>query len=373
MGTPINPKHRSLSNRILSGLLAVLAFSNAAQASSWWDAEWSIRKKITVATSGKGASISEPIGTTAVLIRLHDANFQFLGAKEDGTDIRFVAADDKTPLAFHIEKYDPVLNEAFVWVKVPDVKPGADLAFFLYYGSNGPKALKADDPKGTFPSETVLVYHFSDKGAAPVDASGNNNNAERAALPVEGAMIGGGARLDGKNPLTIPASPSLLWTDGGAMTWSAWIKPGGLEEDAILFSRREGAKSLAIGLNKGVPFVEVSGKRGAASVPIQPASWHHLAAICGGGQITLYLDGEQCAALGAALPGINSPLLIGGAVILEQIFVIPGMGLLLLDAVNQRDYPIITGVFLVVGVSVMLINLLVDLSYGLLDPKVRYR
>jgi peptide/nickel transport system permease protein len=49
------------------------------------------------------------------------------------------------------------------------------------------------------------------------------------------------------------------------------------------------------------------------------------------------------------------------------------MGLLLLDAVNQRDYPIITGVFLVVGVAVMLINLLVDLSYGFLDPKVRYR
>ncbi len=73
------------------------------------------------------------------------------------------------------------------------------------------------------------------------------------------------------------------------------------------------------------------------------------------------------------LVGLQAPLLIGGAVILEQIFVIPGMGLLLLDAVNQRDYPIITGVFLVVGVSVMLINLIVDISYGLLDPKVRYR
>jgi peptide/nickel transport system permease protein len=73
------------------------------------------------------------------------------------------------------------------------------------------------------------------------------------------------------------------------------------------------------------------------------------------------------------LIGLQAPLLIGGAVIMEQIFVIPGMGLLLLDAVNQRDYPIITGVFLVVGIAVMLINLLVDLSYGFLDPKVRYR
>ena len=73
------------------------------------------------------------------------------------------------------------------------------------------------------------------------------------------------------------------------------------------------------------------------------------------------------------LIGLQAPLLIGGAVIMEQIFVIPGMGLLLLEAVNQRDYPIITGVFLIVGVAVMMINLLVDLSYGVLDPKVRYR
>jgi peptide/nickel transport system permease protein len=73
------------------------------------------------------------------------------------------------------------------------------------------------------------------------------------------------------------------------------------------------------------------------------------------------------------LIGLQAPILIGGAVIVEQIFVIPGMGLLLLDAISQRDYPIITGVSLVIGLSVMLINLAVDLSYGLLDPKVRYR
>jgi len=73
------------------------------------------------------------------------------------------------------------------------------------------------------------------------------------------------------------------------------------------------------------------------------------------------------------LIGLQAPLLIGGAVIIEQIFVLPGMGLMMLEAVNQRDYPVITGVFLVVGVAVMLINLLVDLSYGLLDPRVRHQ
>ncbi|MGB3067811.1 MAG: ABC transporter permease [Ottowia sp.] len=72
------------------------------------------------------------------------------------------------------------------------------------------------------------------------------------------------------------------------------------------------------------------------------------------------------------LIGSQAPILIGGTVIMEQIFVLPGMGLMLLDAVNQRDYPVVTGVFFVVGLSVMLINLVVDLSYGLLDPKVRH-
>lgn len=72
------------------------------------------------------------------------------------------------------------------------------------------------------------------------------------------------------------------------------------------------------------------------------------------------------------LIGLQAPLLIGGAVVIEQIFVLPGMGQLLLDAVQQRDYPVITGIFLITGVAVMLINLLVDLSYGLFDPKVRH-
>ncbi|MEQ8858018.1 MAG: ABC transporter permease [Pseudomonadales bacterium] len=73
------------------------------------------------------------------------------------------------------------------------------------------------------------------------------------------------------------------------------------------------------------------------------------------------------------LIGLQAPLLIGGAVILEQIFVVPGMGLLLLEAVFQRDYPVISGVFLVVGVGILLINLLVDLTYGWLDPRVRHQ
>ncbi|MDD5289281.1 MAG: ABC transporter permease, partial [Dehalococcoidales bacterium] len=73
------------------------------------------------------------------------------------------------------------------------------------------------------------------------------------------------------------------------------------------------------------------------------------------------------------LIGLQLPILVGGVVIIEQIFSLPGMGMLMLDAINQRDYPIITGVALVLGVAVIVINLLVDLSYGFLDPRVQYK
>jgi peptide/nickel transport system permease protein len=70
--------------------------------------------------------------------------------------------------------------------------------------------------------------------------------------------------------------------------------------------------------------------------------------------------------------GLYIPILIGGTVIVEQIFTLPGMGNLMFDAITQRDYPIISGLMLILGSTVLLCNLLVDLSYGFLDPKVRY-
>ena len=73
------------------------------------------------------------------------------------------------------------------------------------------------------------------------------------------------------------------------------------------------------------------------------------------------------------LIGLYVPILVGGTVVIEQIFSLPGMGLLLFQAVLQRDYPIITGFMLVIGLFILLVNLLVDLSYGYLDPKVRFQ
>ena len=74
-----------------------------------------------------------------------------------------------------------------------------------------------------------------------------------------------------------------------------------------------------------------------------------------------------------SLIGINFAFALGGTVVLEQIWGLPGMGQLMLAAIKQRDYPVIQGVILFTGTLVMIINLLVDLSYGWLNPRIRYR
>ncbi len=70
--------------------------------------------------------------------------------------------------------------------------------------------------------------------------------------------------------------------------------------------------------------------------------------------------------------GIGVALLIGGVVITETVFNIPGIGRLVVDAIARRDYPIIQGVIIVFSGIYVLVNLLVDLSYTLLDPRIRY-
>lgn len=68
--------------------------------------------------------------------------------------------------------------------------------------------------------------------------------------------------------------------------------------------------------------------------------------------------------------GLQLPQILGGAVIIEQIFAWPGVGLLAYDAIAKRDYPVILGVTLVVGAGIMVVSVLVDLVYVLLDPRV---
>jgi len=71
--------------------------------------------------------------------------------------------------------------------------------------------------------------------------------------------------------------------------------------------------------------------------------------------------------------GLQVPIMIGGTVIIEQIFCLPGMGRLIIDATLNRDYPLVSGVMFLYAGALVLVNLTVDLTYGFLDPRVHYK
>ena len=72
------------------------------------------------------------------------------------------------------------------------------------------------------------------------------------------------------------------------------------------------------------------------------------------------------------LVGLQLPLVVGGAVIMENLFNLPGLGRLLVDALSDRDYPVVSGVNLFFACIVLLNNLIIDLIYAYLDPRIRY-
>jgi biopolymer transport protein ExbB len=310
------PARKSVSARaagyVLASVMSMIALTGSAQA--WWNNDWSMRKQISIDTSATGANITDSIGTAPLLIRLHVGNFRFASAKDDGSDLRFVAGDDKTPLKYHIERYDSLLGEALIWVNVPNVQPGAKASIWLYYGNQ--KASTGADAKGTYDADTLLVYHFGQRGTPALDSSVWANNSQNAGQPADGAIVGSGLHLDGQTPLTLPASPSLALADGGALTWSVWIKPANLQRNSVIYSRRDKGNALIIGLDDGAPFVEVTAgantQRSATSAPVAPGGWHHLAVAATPGLITVYLDGTAYATLNATLPALNSVALIGG-------------------------------------------------------------
>src|SRR5262249_37739819 len=85
-------------------VLATLLLPVLAQA--WWNKDWKERTQVVLNTSPAGVETKEAVSSLAVPLRLHSGNFDFLAAKPDGSDLRLLAGDDKTPLKFWIERYD---------------------------------------------------------------------------------------------------------------------------------------------------------------------------------------------------------------------------------------------------------------------------
>ena len=292
----------------LVGLSVTFALTGMLSAEdAWWNPAWTQRQKITLDTE----AVATPVGSATVLVRLHDGNFQFTSASENGSDLRFIAADGKTPLSYQIESYDSLLNEAYVWVGLSDIQPAAKSSFYVYFGNPAPES-PASKPADAFDKSTSLVYHFFERGTAPADSTANANNAETPATTAEGSVIGSGMRLSVNAPVTIQNTASLEWKAGQALTLSLWIKPGALQPNAVIASRGEGTNAFQLLLDQGIPMIKLGTQRSLAAAPVAAATWSHLAVVADGKNLQLFLNGAPYASLDGALPALSTPIILGG-------------------------------------------------------------
>ncbi|WP_165189847.1 DUF2341 domain-containing protein [Caulobacter soli] len=326
--------------KMLGLALAVAAVGAiATPAAAWWQPDYAYRTKINLNASAAG--ITGEVARAPVLIRLHTGNFSFDDVKADGSDLRFVAGDDRTPLAFHIETWNPAEQQALVWVDVSGLKPGAPAAIYAYYGAKEKKDLKGGaDVAGTFGPDYRLVWHF-DAAGAPKDATSNGLNGSGAETRGPG-LIGQGLTLDGTAGVAIPAGAFT----GGPASVSFWVKPA---SDGQLLA----LPGLSLASEAGSLVAQANGVKSAGAA-LPTGTWAHVALVNDGTRTSLYLNGQAAgevagalsagpATLGQGFTGEIDELRIAGAALPQAAFQLAaasegqGARLATFDTAEQTD------------------------------------
>lgn len=253
--------------------------------------DWAHKQKITLDTTATGAGLKQETTQVPVAVRLHSGNFTFADAKPDGSDVRFLAPDGKTPFKFHLEQFDAANELAVAWVLVPKLPPNARSAGFQMEWGN-PEAPPAADAKGNYDASQIFVLHLSDKEGVR-DATGNGNHArESTGKPVFAGPMGGALEFDGAGRVVLPASPSLKLAAANGFSFTAWIKPVGSDGGKLL-TLGAGATALSIDLVSGVPVATLGKSQAKASVPLKPGLWQHLAVTATAGKLNFFVDGKE--------------------------------------------------------------------------------
>lgn len=290
-------------NRFLFSLLLLLA---AAPAHAWWNGDWSARKAFTINTADSGAAVKEAQANVPVLIRLHTGNFDFLGANPNGSDLRFVAGDDKTPLNFQIEKFDSTAEQALIWVQVPKVEGGKDKQqVWLYYGNEGAPAV--GDGKAVYDPSFMLVQHYAEASGAPQDSTAVAiPSGTFTATRTPGGAIGGAVKFDGTQTLDIPAAPKLVYGAAAGMTVSLWIKPDTAGQTAELL---HAGQTLTLALEGG-KLVARSDSVTVTGPDVPATGWSQVSATLGD-KLRVYLNGAMAAEAAVAAPDAALDLKLG--------------------------------------------------------------
>lgn len=263
-----------------------------------------MRKQLTLDT--QAASVPAEALSVPVLVRLSTGNFDFLSAKEDGSDIRFVAEDDTTVLKFHVERFDKANELVFVWVQVPKLAAGNATQHIWLYSGN-PKAEPVADSKTSYDAQQLLVYHLSEAQGLPQDATVNGNHVSQANLVyVPGGLVAGAAKLAGDGGMVVGSAALQAAKE---LTFSAWIKPQQPDGELLALG------GLMLRLVAGVPVLAVNGVETRSAAPVAVNEWHHVAVTVGQG-VALHVDGKSVAAAAGALTSAAS-MRIGGSLVGE--------------------------------------------------------
>jgi len=265
-----------------------------------WNADWTNHKKISINAVGVNPAVAQ----FPVVVRLHSGNFDFSSAKIDGSDIRFIAADDKTELKYHIEKYDSVNELADIWVQLPKIDAAEKDAHFWIYSGNE-KAAASADAKATWDASTVAAFHFAEKSLFQ-DSSATGIVASGEITVQKAALLGEAAVFTNK-PFVIPVNPALKRAAGAGYTWSAWIKPASLPQTAVLYSQGD-AISLKLDGQKLSLNVGASNISGGE---IKAAAWQYVAFTMEGGKASIYVNGVSVGAGDAPVVDAESEIKIG--------------------------------------------------------------
>jgi biopolymer transport protein ExbB len=310
--------------RLVSILGLVLLGCAWTDAQAWWNGDWAYRKEISFDLTPQGADIPGAPTDVPVLVRLSLGNFQYFNdAKPDGSDFRFVASDDKTPLKFHIERFDPQTQIALVWVRVPHLTGGANTdKIFLYYGNKN--APSAADTAGTYDANQALVYHFGAPKGSPQDSTGYKSEPTAFDAEVNPSLIGAGAKFAGAQTLSIPANAAVHLAVNKGFTLSAWVRFSAAQSDADIAQLADQGRELVLGIAGTQAFARYSG--GAEPVTVTQTTqlttdeWHHLAVRIGDGRLTLFVDGADAGHANAEVQEIGGVLTIGGAAAKSNYF-----------------------------------------------------
>ncbi len=282
-------------------LLSVSLFAHAG--------DWAHKQKITLDTTTTGADLKQEVSQLPVAIRLHSGNFTFADAKPDGSDLQFLAIDGKTPLKYHLERYDAANELATAWVQVPRLPPaGKTGALMMAWGKAD--AASTEDSKGTYDASQIFVLHLSDKDGVR-DATGNANNAREAtAKPVFAGPMGAAQEFDGAARVVLPASPSLTLSATNGFTFTTWVKPAGAEGGKLM-TMGVGNPSLSIALVSGTPVISVGSAQAKATASLKPGVWQQLAVTAAAGKLTVFVDGVAMGGGDFGLSDVSGDVVIG--------------------------------------------------------------